>query len=283
MDRTAWVNGAFVAERDAVVSIFDRGFLFADGIYEVVAIAAGHFVDLAGHLDRLERSCAAIRLAIPMPRAELEAMLAELATRNGVTEGLVYLQVTRGPAERDFAFPAEPRPTLVAYARPMRILDHPLAATGAKAVLVPDQRWARRDIKSIALLPQVLAKQAARAAGAFEGIMTEDGHVTEGGSSNVYLVQRGAIVTFPLGHDILPGITRERVLGFAREAGIAVHERPFTTQELLGADEVFITSATTFLMPITSIDGMDVGDGVPGPVARRLRARYVAWAVESGR
>ncbi len=283
MDRTAWVNGAFVAERDAVVSIFDRGFLFADGIYEVVALAAGHFVDLAGHLDRLERSCAAIRLDIPMARPALEAMLAELAARNGVAEGLVYLQVTRGPAERDFAFPAEPRPTLVAYARPMTLLAHPAAVAGAKAVLVPDQRWARRDIKSIALLPQVLAKQAARAAGAFEGIMTQDGHVTEGGSSNVHLVQRGTIVTFPLGHEILPGITRERVLGFAREAGIPVHERPFTTQELLGADEVFITSATTFVLPVTSIDGIDIADGVPGPVARRLRERYVAWAVESGR
>ena len=283
MDRTAWVNGAFVAERDAVVSIFDRGFLFADGIYEVVALAAGHFVDLAGHLDRLARSCAAIRLAVPLERPALEAMLAELAARNGVTEGLVYLQVTRGAAERDFAFPAAPQPTLIAYARPMRLLDHPQAAAGATAVLVPDQRWARRDIKSIALLPQVLAKQAARAAGTYEAIMVEDGHVTEGGSSTVYLVQHGAITTFPLGHDILPGITRERVLGLARDLGAPVHERPFTATELLAADEVFITSATTFVLPITRIDGTDIADGVPGPMTRRLREAYVAWAVTSGR
>jgi D-alanine transaminase len=283
MDRTAWVNGAFVAERDAVVSIFDRGFLFADGIYEVVALAAGHFVDLAGHLDRLERSCAAIRLDIPMARPALETMLTELAGRNGVTEGLVYLQVTRGPAERDFAFPAESPPTLVAYARPMRLLDHPLAGTGASAVLVPDQRWARRDIKSIALLPQVLAKQAARAAGTFEAIMVDDGHVTEGGSSTVYLVQHGAITTFPLGHDILPGITRERVLGLARALGVTVHERAFTPSDLLAADEVFITSATTFVLPIVRIDGHDIGDGMPGSLTRRLREAYVGWATASGR
>jgi D-alanine transaminase len=283
MDRTAWVNGAFVAERDAVVSIFDRGFLFADGVYEVAALAHGHFLDLAGHLDRLWRSCAAIELHVPLDRAALEAMLHELATRNGVTEGLVYLQVTRGAAERDFAFPAAAMPTLVAYARPMTLVDHPMATGGARAIFVPDQRWARRDIKSIALLPQVLAKQAARAAGAFEAIMVQDGHVTEGGSATAFLVQRGAIVTFPLTRDILPGITRERVLGFAHDAGIAVHERPYTSQEALMADECFVTSATTFVMPITSIDGIDIGDGVPGPVTKRLRARYLEWAREGGR
>lgn len=283
MERTAYVNGAFVAERDATVSIFDRGFLFADGVYEVVALVDGHFVDLAGHLDRLARSAHEIRLDVPIARPALEAMLAELASRNGVAEGLVYLQVTRGPAERDFAFPAAPRPTVVAYARTMRLVDHPLAAAGATAVLVPDLRWARRDIKSVALLPQVLAKQAARAAGAFEAIMVHDGHVTEGGSANTYLVRDGTIVTFPLGHEILPGITRERVLGFARAEGLAIGERPFTTQELLAADELFVTSATTFVLPIVAVDGITIGTGAPGPVTQRLRARYVDWARASGR
>jgi D-alanine transaminase len=283
MDRTAWVNGAFVAERDAVVSIFDRGFLFADGVYEVATLVAGHFVDLAGHLDRLWRSAGEIELAVPLSRAELEAMLGELAQRNGVTEGLVYLQVTRGAAERDFAFPADPRPTLVAYARPMKIIEHPLASTGARALLVPDQRWARRDIKSVALLPQVLAKQAARAAGAFEGIMVQDGRITEGGSANTYLVRGETIVTYPLGHDILPGITRERVLGLARAEGFAIEEHPFTTDELLAADECFVTSATTFVMPIVQVDDTTIGAGAPGRVTRTLRERYVRWAVESGR
>lgn len=283
MDRIAWVNGAFVAERDAVVSIFDRGFLFADGVYEVVTLVGGHFVDLAPHLDRLWRSAGEIALDVPLSRAALEAMLDELATRNAVTEGLVYLQVTRGAAERDFAFPMEPVPTLVAYARPMRIVEHPLAATGARAVLVPDQRWARRDIKSIALLPQVLAKQAARAAGAFEGIMVQDGHITEGGSANTYLVRDGTIVTYPLGHDILPGITRARVLDLAREAAIPVREHAFTTDELRAADECFVTSATTFVMPIVQVDDATIGDGMPGPVSRTLRDRYVRWAQEHGR
>ena len=276
MTRLAFVNGAFVPEADATVSIFDRGFLFADGVYEVIALVDGRFVDDGPHLDRLDRSMREIQLAPPMPRAELHAMLIELASRNGVTEGLVYLQVTRGPAERDFAFPAAPLPTIVAYARALPVIEHPRAALGASAIRVPDQRWARRDIKSIALLPQVLAKQAARAADAFEALMVEDGHLTEGGAATLFMVHDGAMITHALGTDVLPGITRERVFTLAASCGIAIEERSVTTAELLSADELFITAATAFVMPIVRVDGVAIGDGLPGPITTRLRAGYIA-------
>jgi D-alanine transaminase len=282
MTRIAYVNGSFVDEAAAMVSIFDRGFLFADGVYEVIALVDGRFVDDAPHLDRLERSLHEIQLALPMPRAALHQMLVELAARNSVTEGLVYLQVTRGVAERDFAFPAVQTPTIVAYARPMQVLAHPRAATGAAAILVPDQRWARRDIKSIALLPQVLAKQAAKAAGAFEALMVEDGHLTEGGSATLFLVKDGALSTHPLGTDILPGITRERTFALAATRGIAITERVITTDELHAADEAFVTSATVFVMPIVRVDGIDIGTGAPGPIATQLRADYIASVRHGG-
>lgn len=275
MSRIAWVNGSFVAEADAVVSIFDRGFLFADGVYEVIAVVDGRFVDDGPHLDRLERSLAAIALACPLSRASLHDTLRSLVERNALTEGLVYLQVTRGAAERDFAFPADPQPSLVAYARPLALVDHPRAGVGASAILVPDQRWARRDIKSIALLPQVLAKQAAKAAGAFEAIMIEDGHISEGGSSTLFMVHGGALHTHPLTHDVLPGITRERTIALAAAHGIAVHERRIPVDELRAADEIFITAATAFVMPIVTLDGATIGAGRPGPITTRLRRDYV--------
>ncbi|MDZ7629990.1 MAG: D-amino-acid transaminase [Gemmatimonadaceae bacterium] len=275
MTRLAFVNGAFVPEAEATVSIFDRGFLFADGVYEVIALVDGRFVDDGPHLDRLERSLAEIQLRAPLPRLELHAMLVELAARNGVTEGLVYLQVTRGPAERDFAFPPEPTPTLVAYARSLPVIEHPRAAGGATAVLVPDQRWARRDIKSIALLPQVLAKQAARAANAFEALMVQDGHLTEGGAATLFMVVNGAMITHPLGTEVLPGITRERVMALAAARSIAVTERSVTVPELMSADELFVTAATAFVMPIVRVDGLPIGNGTPGPVTMQLRTDYV--------
>ncbi len=276
MTRIAFVNGAFVPEADATVSIFDRGFLFADGVYEVIALVDGRFVDDGPHLDRLDRSLHEIQLASPMSRAELHAMLVELAERNAVTEGLVYMQVTRGPAERDFAFPAVQKPTIVAYARPLPVLEHPRALAGATAVMVPDQRWARRDIKSIALLPQVLAKQAARAADAFEALMVEDGQLTEGGAATLFMVKDGALVTHALGTDVLPGITRERTFALAATHGIVIVERSITTSELLAADELFITAATAFIMPIVKVDGVAIGTGAPGPITVQLRADYIA-------
>ncbi len=276
MTRIAFVNGAYVPEADATVSIFDRGFLFADGVYEVIALVDGRFVDDGPHLDRLDRSMREIQLVSPMPRAELHAMLVELATRNAVTEGLVYLQVTRGPAERDFAFPAIQKPTIIAYARSLPVIEHPRAIAGATAVMVPDQRWARRDIKSIALLPQVLAKQAARAADAFEALMVEDGELTEGGAATLFMVKNGVMVTHALGTDVLPGITRERTFALAARHGIAIVERSITTSELMAADELFITAATAFIMPIVKVDGVAIGNGAPGAITMQLRADYIA-------
>ena len=276
MTRIAFVNGAYVPEADATVSIFDRGFLFADGVYEVIALVDGRFVDDGPHLDRLDRSLREIQLASPMQRAELHAMLVELAARNAVTEGLVYMQVTRGPAERDFAFPAIQKPTIVAYARSLPVIEHPRALAGATAVMVPDQRWARRDIKSVALLPQVLAKQAARAADAFEALMVEDGELTEGGAATLFMVKDGAMVTHALGTAVLPGITRERTFALAAQHGIAIAERSITTSELLAADELFITAATAFIMPIVKVDGVAIGNGAPGTITKQLRADYIA-------
>ena len=275
MTRTAYINGAFVAEAEATVSIFDRGFLFADGVYEVIAVVDGRFVDDGPHLDRLDRSLREIQLVLPMPRTVLHDALLALIAQNAVTEGLVYLQVTRGPAERDFAFPAEPRPTVVAWARSVALLEHPRARTGASAILVPDQRWARRDIKSIALLPQVLAKQAARAADAFEALMVEDGLLSEGGSSTLFVVKDGVLITHALGTDVLPGITRERVFTLAARQGIPIVERSVSTAELLGADELFVTAATALVMPIVRVDGVAIGEGAPGPLTTRLRTDYV--------
>ena len=276
MTRLAFVNGVFLPEAEATVSIFDRGFLFADGVYEVIALVDGRFVDDGPHLDRLDRSLREIQLASPMSRADLHSMLVELASRNGVTEGLIYMQVTRGPAERDFAFPAVQLPTIVAYARSLPVIAHPRALAGATAITVPDQRWARRDIKSIALLPQVLAKQAARAADAFEALMVEDGHLTEGGAATLFMVKNGALVTHALGTDVLPGITRERVFALASKRGIVIVERSVSTEELRNADELFITAATAFVMPIVRVDGAAIGSGAPGAITLQLREDYIA-------
>ncbi len=276
MIRTAYINGTFVDEAAATVSIFDRGFLFADGVYEVIAVVDGRFVDDGPHLDRLDRSLREIQLALPMSRVVLHDALLALVTRNAITEGLVYLQVTRGPAERDFAFPANPKPTVVAWARSLPLIDHPRAGTGASAILVPDQRWARRDIKSVALLPQVLAKQAARAADAFEALMVDDGLLSEGGSSTLFMVRDGALITHALGTEVLPGITRERVLTLAARHGIPIVERSVSTAEVMSADELFVTAATALVMPIVRVDGVAIGGGAPGPLTVRLRGDYVA-------
>lgn len=276
-DRICWINGDYVAESHAHVSIFDRGLLFGDGVYEVAAALNGRLLDADLHLVRLERSMREIGLVLDRPAAELAEVMQALLDRNGVQSGLVYLQVTRGPAERDFPFPANPAPTVFAYARPKRYIDDP-NATGIALHAVPDIRWARRDIKSTAMLAQVLAKQAARAAGAYEAVMHQDGEVTEGGSSNVWIVRDGAAITRVPSHAILAGITRDVTRLVAAEIGVPVVDRPFTLDELRGADEAFITSATSFVLPVVSLDGVPVGGGVPGPVTGRLREAYIARA-----
>ncbi len=279
MTRIVYVNGDFVPFEEARIPIMDRGFLFADGIYEVSAVVDGRLVDNEGHLARLDRSLAEIRIPNPHATEEWVRLQTELVARNGVTEGLVYMQVTRGVAERDFAFPKEARPTVVMFTQAKTILASPLAETGVAVVSVPDLRWTRRDIKSVALLAQVLAKQAAAEAGVFEAWMVEDGAVTEGSSSTAFIVTRdGTIVTRPLSNAILPGITRRAVMRLAEEVQLRVEERAFTIEEAHDAAEAFLTSASSFVMPVVAIDGRPVGDGRPGPLARRLRALYVEMA-----
>ena len=275
--RTCWINGAYIPEAEATVSIFDRGVLFGDGVYEVAAVYQGRLLDADRHLVRLARSLREIGLADTIGAAAWLEVMQALVTRNGIAEGLVYLQVTRGVAERDFVFPAGATPTAFAYARPKRLTDDPNAG-GVSVHVTPDLRWARRDIKSVSLLAQVLAKEAAKAAGCFEAMMHEEGVVTEGGSSNLWIVADGVVQTRPLSSQLLAGITRDVVLELAGSAGLVVKERAFTVAQAQAASECFLTSATNFVLPIVAIDGHPVGDGAPGPVTRRLRDGYLARA-----
>ena len=257
MRRTAYVNGTFLPFEDARIPITDRGFLFGDGIYEVSAVLDGKLVDNAAHLARLDRSLGEIRITNPHSAAGWAQLQAELIRRNELREGLVYIEVTRGAAERDFAFPADTKPTVVMFTQAKAILDSPLARSGAKIITVPDLRWARRDIKSVALLAQVLAKQAAVDAGVSEAWMIEDDRITEGSSSSAFIITRdGRIVTRPLSHDILPGVTRKRRSWRCRpRAALTLEERAFTLDEALEAAEAFYTSASSFVMPVVTIDG----------------------------
>jgi D-alanine transaminase len=278
MSRIVFVNGSFVPFEEASISIMDRGFLFADGIYEVSAVVNSRLVDNEAHLARLDRSLGEIRIRNPYSTAEWVGLEEELVRRNNLVEGVVYMQVTRGAAERDFAFPKEGAPTVVMFTQPKSILRSPAAEAGVGVITVPDLRWKRRDIKSVALLPQVLAKQAAAEAGVAEAWMIEDGFVTEGGSSTAFIIAGDRIVTRPLSTAILPGITRRSVMRLAGETGLVVEERLFTLEEALRAREAFFTSASAFVMPVVSIDGKPVGDGRPGPMTRRLRELYVEMA-----
>ena len=274
---TCWLNGRFLPEDQAHVSIFDRGLLFGDGVYEVAAVFNGRLLDADLHLARLERSLAAISIPSPQPAAAWLDLMQSLVDQNAIVEGLVYLQVTRGVAERDFAFPATVTPTCFAYARKKALSTDP-NARGIVLHAVQDIRWARRDIKSVAMLAQVLAKQEAKAAGAFEAIMHDRGMVTEGGSSNIWIVQHGTILTRPLSHSILAGITRDVTLELASREGLPVIERAFTLDDVYTADECFMTSATSFILPAVRVDGTVIANGEPGPITLRLRDAYLARA-----
>ena len=280
MDQIAYVNGSFVPLAEAKVSILDRGFLFADGIYEVSAVLDGKLVDNASHLARLERSVGEIKLPLPETLARIVEIQHELIARNELKSGLVYIEVTRGAdAGRDFAFPKGVKPTLVMFTSVKDIVNAPSASSGIGVITVPDIRWARRDIKSVALLAQVLAKQAAKEAGAGEAWMIEDGKVTEGGSSSAFiLTQDDVLVTRQNSSAILPGCTRKAVVALAEERQLRVEERPFTVEEALAAKEAFITSASSFVQPVVSIDGRNVANGKPGPMAARLREIYIEFA-----
>jgi D-alanine transaminase len=280
MSRIVYVNGDYVPEEQGKVSIFDRGFLFGDGVYEVTAVIGGRLVDYDPHMDRLDRSLKEIKMTWPCTKPELRAMHEELIRRNRLDQGLIYMQVTRGAADRDFKFPKEGTPSsLVAFTQAKNVVDTPDAIKGVKVITIADLRWARRDIKTVMLLAPVLGKQQAYEAGAFEAWMVEDGKVTEGTSSNAYIVKDGAIITRPLSNSILAGITRRALLRLAKEHGVKIEERAFTVDEAYAADEAFLTSASSFVMPIVEIDGKRIGGGQPGPVVRKLREAYLKEAM----
>ena len=279
MSRIVFLNGSFLPIEEAKVPFMDRGFMFGDGVYEGIGVLDGRLVDNEAHLERLERSLREVRIPNPYTRAEWTHLEEELARRNGMTEGFIYFQVTRGVAERDFMFPDNAAPTVAMFTQAKAIVNAPAAKTGIAVITVPDLRWKRRDIKSLNLLAQVLAKQAAKEAGAQEAWMVEDGFVTEGGSSSGFIVTKeGRIVVRPLSNAILPGITRKSLLALSKDAGIELEERLFTVDEAYDAAEAFMTSASTFVLPIVSIDGRTIGDGKPGPITQKLREIYIQVA-----
>lgn len=279
MSRIVYVNGDYVAEEDAKISVFDRAFLMADGVYEVTAVLDGKLCEYPGHMTRLKRSLDALEMTLPVTEDELLGIHRELVRRNDLVEGGIYLQVTRGAADRDFVWPAEAEPGLVLFTQARQTIDTPAARNGIKVAAIEDLRWGRRDIKTTQLLYPSWAKMQAKAEGKDDAWMVQDGYVTEGSSNNAYIVTKaGTIVTRQLSNDILHGITRASVLKVAEEAQMKVEERPFTIEEAQDAAEAFITSASTFVCPVVEIDGGTVGDGAPGPVTQRLREVYVETA-----
>lgn len=273
MSRIAYVNGRYLPQRDASVNVEDRGYQFADGIYEVVHLHRGRFIDGERHLARLERSLGEVRIAMPMARPALLHVLTEVARRNRVRDGLLYMQVTRGVAPRDHAFPARAvAPGVVVTIRRIPPFPTDVERWTTRAITYPDQRWARCDIKSVSLLPNVLAREAARVRGASEAILIDAGGVvTEGAATSIWIVDAdGRLRTRHLDHSILPGCTRGALLAEMQGAGVTVEERAFSQAELITAREAFLTSATSFVKPIVAIDDRLVGDGRPGPVTRQL-------------
>ena len=279
MSRTVYLNGAYVPEEDAKISIFDRGFLMADGVYEVTSVIDGKLIDFDGHTARLDRSLRELDMENPISRDDLLEAHRELVRLNAINEGLVYLQITRGaPNDRDFVFPDpdETPQTIVMFTQNKPgLAENPTAKKGIKIISIEDIRWGRRDIKTVQLLYPSMGKMMAKKQGADDAWMVEDGAVTEGTSNNAYIVKDGKIITRALSNDILHGITRAAVLRFAQEAQMEVIERDFTITEAQEADEAFITSASTFVMPVVEIDSQPLGTGTPGPLVTRLREIYL--------
>lgn len=282
MARIAYVNGRYVPLSEAAVSIEDRGFQFADGVYEYFSVFDGRLADAKGHFERLWRSLSELRIPAPMSEAVLRIVMAETVRRSRVRQGSVYLQINRGVAPRDHAVPnPAPHPSVVVVAKPVDFsVGEARAAVGVKVLTQPDNRWGRCDIKTVGLLPNVLAKQAAREAGAYEAWLVDDlGFVTEGASTNAWIVdEAGVLRTRDTNANILRGVTRHQLLDIAEREGIEVSQRPFTVEEAKRAREAFITAASTFVMPVVAVDGAKIGDGAPGPVAKRLRALYLSTA-----
>jgi D-alanine transaminase len=281
MSRIVYVNGEYLAEEDAKISVFDRGFLFADAVYEVSAVLKGKLVDNDAHLKRLARSLGELKMTPPATGEEIEAIQMELIRRNSIDEGVIYLQATRGAADRDFAFPKNATPSLVMFTQKKSLSQNPAADVGISVITVPDIRWKRRDIKTVGLLPASMAKQAALDAGANDAWFVEDGFVNEGSSNNAFIVTHdGKIVTRHLGTEILHGITRKSVMELAKRENLEIEERPFTPEEAAEAREAFSTSASAFVMPVVKIDGHVLGNGAPGPVSEKMRKLYVEMAMK---
>ncbi|MCC3306061.1 D-amino-acid transaminase [Sneathiella sp. HT1-7] len=277
MSRIAYVNGQYLPHRDASVHIEDRGYQFADGVYEVVTIVGGRMIDEAGHLDRLERSLNELRMDLPMKREPLKFVMREVIRQNGIRDGIIYIQVTRGVAPRDHPFPKDTPSSLVMTAKRLSMeRAAKTAEQGISVITVPDIRWARRDIKSVSLLPNVLAKQEAKDKGAYEAFQVdEDGMVTEGSSTNAWIVsQEGKIITRPTSNSILAGITRASLIKELDKNGIELELRSFTVDELHSAREVFLTSSTSYVLPVVKVDDQVIGNGHPGLISQKLRTIY---------
>ncbi|WP_372379513.1 D-amino-acid transaminase [Vibrio natriegens] len=282
MERIVYLNGKFLAESEAKVSVFDRGFLFADAVYEVTAVLDGKLIDHEGHLARLERSAKELGIKMPVTGEQLMDIQRQLIEKNSLVEGGIYLQLTRGnEGDRDFSYSDKIEPTLVLFTQSRNLIDSPKAQTGINVISFNDIRWRRRDIKTTSLLPACLAKQIAHEAGAEDVWLIENGYVTEGGSSNAYIVtQDDVLVTRPLSNDILHGITRASLMALAKELNLTIEERFFTIEEAYQAKEAFISSATTFVWPVVAIDDKPIGSGKPGEIALRLRDIYIKTSKE---
>ena len=276
--RTVYVNGEYVPENDAKISVFDRGFLMADAIYEVAAVLDGKLADFPAHIKRLHRSAGELGMRVDVSDDKLLTIHRELVRLKEGDQGMVYLQMTRGAADRDFAFDTDKMtPSLVLFTQSKELLDTPVATKGLKVITLEDKRWGRCDIKTTQLLYPSLAKMEAKKAGADDAWLVRDGEVTEGSSNNAYIVTKeGAIVTRPLSNSILPGITRATLMAYAEETGTKIEERTFTVEEARNGAEAFISSASVFVGPVVAIDGVQLSDGKPGPVATKLRELYIA-------
>ncbi|ACS85265.1 D-amino-acid transaminase [Musicola paradisiaca] len=281
MQRMVYVDGQYLPESQATISVFDRGFLFADAVYEVTSVINGGLVDLDAHLARLQRSCRELSLTLPVTIDTLKNIHLALIEKNALHEGSIYLQLSRGNAgDRDFHYPpTDVKPTLVLFTQARPIIAHPKAEIGLTVITSPDIRWQRRDIKTVSLLAACMAKELAHAQQADDALLVENGFITEGTSSNCYIVTDDkTVITRPLSHALLPGITRQSLLALAQQDNISVEERPFTPEDAYQAREIFITSATSFVLPVVKLDDRIIGDGKPGPITRRLREIYIDMA-----
>jgi len=283
MGRIVYLDGQYLAENEAKISIFDRGFLFGDAVYEVTAVINGKLVDNDGHMIRLERSCNELQMDLPVSTAEITQIQKELIKHNDLNEGGIYLQLSRGSAgDRDFGYPANVKPTLVLFTQARELLNSPKATKGMKVMTTEDIRWKRRDIKTVGLLAPCMAKQGAIDKQLDDAWLVEDGYITEGSSNNAYIVTKdGVLVTRPLSNDILHGITRKALLELAEQESIKIEERLFTPEEAYQSAEAFVSSATTFVWPVVEIDGHTIGDGTPGDIAKKLREIYIQLATKN--